>query len=118
VLYNNACLLCYSAGGRFGGRGSGGRGNDTLVNRCIKIRSGPYKGYRGRVKELTGVLVRVELESLMKIVTGKSVASVLFFKMKVYLFLLCLVLIIYLLCEYIVKREDIGDTAAVATPFR
>lgn len=38
--------------------------------------------------------------------------------MKVYLFLLCLVLIIYLLCEYIVKREDIGDTAAVATPFR
>jgi transcription elongation factor len=49
------------------------------VNRCIKIRSGPYKGYRGRVKELTGVLVRIELESLMKIVTGKSVASVLFF---------------------------------------
>lgn len=79
MLYNNACLLCYSAGGRFGGRGSGGRGNDTLVNRCIKIRSGPYKGYRGRVKELTGVLVRIELESLMKIVTGKSVASVLFF---------------------------------------
>ncbi|OQU85804.1 hypothetical protein SORBI_3004G313400 [Sorghum bicolor] len=75
-----------NSGGRFGGRGSGGRGHDTLVNRCIKIRSGPYKGYRGRVKEVTGVLVRVELDSLMKIVT--------------------------------VKREDIGDTAAVATPFR
>jgi len=40
-----------------------------------------------------------------------------FFETKVYLFLLCLVLI-YLLCEYIVKREDIGETAAVATPFR
>ena len=81
VLYNNACLLCYSAGGRFGGRGSGGRGHDTLVNRCIKIRSGPYKGYRGRVKEVTGVLVRVELDSLMKIVTGKSVSSVLVSRM-------------------------------------
>ncbi|KAG2661873.1 hypothetical protein PVAP13_1KG111593 [Panicum virgatum] len=75
-----------SSGGRFGGRGGGGRGNDTLVNRCIKIKSGPYKGYRGRVKEVTGALVRIELDSLMKIVT--------------------------------VKREDIGDTASVATPFR
>ncbi|RCV08551.1 hypothetical protein SETIT_1G335500v2 [Setaria italica] len=73
-------------GGRFGGRGGGGRGHDALVNRCIKIKSGPYKGYRGRVKEVTGALVRIELDSLMKIVT--------------------------------VKREDIGDTAAVATPFR
>ncbi|PAN08467.1 hypothetical protein PAHAL_1G415200 [Panicum hallii] len=74
------------AGGRFGGRGGGGRGHDALVNRSIKIKSGPYKGYRGRVKEVTGALVRIELDSLMKIVT--------------------------------VKREDIGDTAAVATPFR
>ncbi|KAL6635202.1 hypothetical protein ACP70R_027873 [Stipagrostis hirtigluma subsp. patula] len=75
-----------NSGGRFGGRGGGGRGHDALVNRCIKIKSGPYKGYRGRVKEVTGALVRVELDSLMKIVT--------------------------------VKREDIGDTATVATPFR
>lgn len=89
VLYNNASLLCYSAGGRFGGRGSGGRGHDALVNRCIKIKSGPYKGYRGRVKEVTGVLVRVELDSLMKIVTGK-------FLLQVYLlFLLSLVSNIY-----------------------
>jgi hypothetical protein len=41
------------------------------VGKCIKIKSGPYKGYRGRVKEVTGVLVRVELDSLMKIVTVK-----------------------------------------------
>ncbi|OEL21483.1 putative transcription elongation factor SPT5-like protein 1 [Dichanthelium oligosanthes] len=75
-----------NSGGRFGGRGGSGRGHDALVNRCIKIKSGPYKGYRGRVKEVTGALVRIELDSLMKIVT--------------------------------VKREAIGDTAAVATPFR
>lgn len=42
------------------------------MGKCIKIKSGPYKGYRGRVKEVTGVLVRVELDSLMKIVTGKQ----------------------------------------------
>jgi hypothetical protein len=58
-------------GGRFGG-GRGGRGHDALVGKCIKIKSGPYKGYRGRVKEVTGALVRVELDSLMKIVTGES----------------------------------------------
>ncbi|KAF0931259.1 hypothetical protein E2562_002607 [Oryza meyeriana var. granulata] len=72
-------------GGRFGGGDRGGKGHDALVNRCIKIKSGPYKGYRGRVKEVTGALVRVELDSLMKIVT--------------------------------VKREDIVDTATVATSF-
>ncbi|KAM0832722.1 hypothetical protein ACQ4PT_064717 [Festuca glaucescens] len=58
-------------GGRFGGGGRGGRGHDALVGKCIKIKSGPYKGYRGRVKEVTGVHVRVELDSLMKIVTVK-----------------------------------------------
>ncbi|KAL5225364.1 hypothetical protein ABZP36_012003 [Zizania latifolia] len=58
-------------GGRFGGGGRGGRGHDALVGKCIKIKSGPYKGYRGRVKEVTGGLVRVELDSLMKIVTVK-----------------------------------------------
>ena len=42
------------------------------MGKCIKIKSGPYKGYRGRVKEVTGALVRVELDSLMKIVTGES----------------------------------------------
>lgn len=41
-----------------------------MVGRTIKIRSGPLKGYRGRVKEVTGVFVRVELDSQMKVVTG------------------------------------------------
>ncbi|KAM3244040.1 hypothetical protein ACQJBY_055757 [Aegilops geniculata] len=60
-----------NSGGRFGGGGRDGRGHDALVSRCIKIKSGPYKGYRGRVKEVNGALVRVELDSLMKIVTVK-----------------------------------------------
>ncbi|VAI61315.1 unnamed protein product [Triticum turgidum subsp. durum] len=60
-----------NSGGRFGGGGRGGRGHDALVSRCIKLKSGPYKGYRGRVKEVNGALVRVELDSLMKIVTVK-----------------------------------------------
>ncbi|KAM0926843.1 hypothetical protein ACQ4PT_003027 [Festuca glaucescens] len=60
-----------NSGGRFGGVGRGGRGHNALVSRCIKIKSGPYKGYRGRVKEVNGALVRVELDSLMKIVTVK-----------------------------------------------
>ena len=55
-----------------GGRHRGGRGNDPIVGRVIKIRRGPLKGYRGRVKEVTGSLVRVELDSQMKIVTGKT----------------------------------------------
>jgi len=78
ILYANLiCLIdkfCI-AGGRFrGGRFSGGRGHDPLVGRTIKIRSGPLKGYRGRVKEVTGLLVRVELDSQMKVVTGKIVS--------------------------------------------
>jgi hypothetical protein len=68
-------LLCNAAGGRFGGRGGGGRGHDALVNRCKEIKSGTYKRYRGRVKEVTGALVRVELDSPIKIVTGESLLS-------------------------------------------
>ncbi|KAJ4845522.1 hypothetical protein Tsubulata_013044 [Turnera subulata] len=59
-------------GGRFegGGRNRGGRGgHDALVGTTIKIRQGPFKGYRGRVIEIQGQSVRVELESQMKIVT-------------------------------------------------
>lgn len=56
----------------YGGKNNrGGRGNDALVGRTIKIRSGPFKGYRGRVVEVTGALVRIELDSQMKIVAVK-----------------------------------------------
>ncbi|KAJ3695944.1 hypothetical protein LUZ60_001321 [Juncus effusus] len=58
-------------GGRFGGgRGVGGRGHgNELVGKCVRIKAGPFKGYRGRVTEVKGSTVRVELDSQMKNVT-------------------------------------------------
>lgn len=41
----------------------------------IKIRLGHYKGCKGRVIDVKGATVRVELESQMKIVAGKSLIS-------------------------------------------
>ncbi|GAV67733.1 Spt5-NGN domain-containing protein/Spt5_N domain-containing protein, partial [Cephalotus follicularis] len=53
-----------------GGRHRGGRGgHDALVGTTIKVRLGPFKGYRGRVVDVKGNSVRVELESQMKVVT-------------------------------------------------
>ncbi|XP_022749366.1 putative transcription elongation factor SPT5 homolog 1 [Durio zibethinus] len=53
-----------------GGRHRGGRGgHDALVGTTVKIRQGPFKGYRGRVVDIKGQSVRVELESQMKVVT-------------------------------------------------
>ncbi|MED6151687.1 hypothetical protein PIB30_084763, partial [Stylosanthes scabra] len=52
-----------------GGRHRGGRGHDGLAGATVKVRQGPYKGYRGRVIEVKGTTVRVELESQMKVVT-------------------------------------------------
>ncbi|XP_022851445.1 putative transcription elongation factor SPT5 homolog 1 [Olea europaea var. sylvestris] len=52
-----------------GGRHRGGRGHDALVGTAIKIRLGHYKGCKGRVVDVKGSSVRVELESQMKIVT-------------------------------------------------
>ncbi|XP_011047385.1 PREDICTED: putative transcription elongation factor SPT5 homolog 1 [Populus euphratica] len=53
-----------------GGRNRGGRGgHDALVGTTIKVRQGPFKGYRGRVVDIKGQFVRVELESQMKVVT-------------------------------------------------
>lgn len=55
----------------YGGRHNrGGRGgHDSLVGTTVKIRQGPFKGYRGRVVDVKGSSVRVELESQMKVVT-------------------------------------------------
>jgi len=55
-----------------GGRHRGGRGHDGLAGTTVKVRQGPYKGYRGRVIDVKGTSVRVELESQMKVVTGTS----------------------------------------------
>ncbi|KAI4307181.1 hypothetical protein L6164_030396 [Bauhinia variegata] len=62
----------FSRGGSpndYGGRHRGGRGHDGLAGATVKVRQGPYKGYRGRVIEVKGTSVRVELESQMKVVT-------------------------------------------------
>ena len=56
----------------------GGRGHDSLIGSTIKIRQGPFKGYRGRVVDVHGQSVRVELESQMKVVTGKSYLEIFF----------------------------------------
>ncbi|CAA0831668.1 Putative transcription elongation factor SPT5 homolog 1 [Striga hermonthica] len=55
----------------FGGRRGGGRGHDALVGAAVKIRLGHYKGCKGRVVDVKGATVRVELESQMKVVAGK-----------------------------------------------
>jgi len=55
-----------------GGRHRGGRGHVGLAGSTVKVRLGPYKGYRGRVIVDKGTSVRVELESQMKVVTGTS----------------------------------------------
>ncbi|KAK1404034.1 Transcription elongation factor SPT5 [Heracleum sosnowskyi] len=53
-----------------GGRCRGGiRGRHPLIGTNIKIRLGLYKGYKGKVKDIKGASVQVELESQMKIIT-------------------------------------------------
>lgn len=46
-----------------------------MIGTTVKVRQGPFKGYRGRVVEVKGSSVRVELESQMKVVTGKFTLS-------------------------------------------
>ncbi|CAH8377739.1 unnamed protein product [Eruca vesicaria subsp. sativa] len=56
------------AGGRHWS-GRGGRGHDLLVGAYVKVRMGPFKGYRGRILEVKEKTVRLEHEA--RIVTGK-----------------------------------------------
>lgn len=41
-----------------------------MIGTSIRVRLGPFKGYKGIVKDVKGPTVRVELESQMKIITG------------------------------------------------
>ncbi|KAJ8541556.1 hypothetical protein K7X08_002372 [Anisodus acutangulus] len=52
----------------YGGRQRGGRGHDALIGADVKIRLGPFKGCKGRVVDIKGTSVRVELEAQMKVV--------------------------------------------------
>ncbi|KAL0749514.1 hypothetical protein Bca101_031517 [Brassica carinata] len=78
-----------------GWKGRGGRGgrDDSLLGTTVKIRLGPFKGYRGPVVEVKGDSVRVELE--MKILNG----------------LLTIIV-------YAVDRNAISDNVSVITPSR
>jgi hypothetical protein len=53
----------------FSGSGRGRSRDDSLTNTMVKIQSGPWKGYRGRVKDATDTTVRIELDSQMKTIT-------------------------------------------------
>ena len=44
---------------------------DALIGAFIKIREGVYKGHKGRVKNIKGKNVQVELEAQMRVVLGK-----------------------------------------------
>lgn len=72
ISLSNLSDVNLSGCGIAGGRHRGGRGHDGLAGTTVKVRQGPYKGYRGRVIDDKGASVRVELESQMKVVTGTS----------------------------------------------
>ncbi|KAJ2714757.1 transcription elongation factor spt5 [Coemansia spiralis] len=62
-------------GGPGGPGGPGGRlgslrgGRDPLVSKTVIANRGPYKGYAGIVKDVTGTLVRVELHTNARVVS-------------------------------------------------
>ncbi|KAI3874046.1 hypothetical protein MKW92_034123 [Papaver armeniacum] len=60
-----------ASGVRHRGAVAGRGGRDNFVGSIVKIRLGNYKGCSGRVVSRNGQLVRVELESQMKIITVK-----------------------------------------------
>lgn len=84
-----------------------------MIGTTVKVRQGPFKGYRGRVVEVKGSLVRVELESQMKVVTGKFTLS----GGSASLFTIILMwLIAFVVCA--VDRNFISDNVVVSTPYR
>ncbi|KAK1869120.1 hypothetical protein I4F81_011602 [Pyropia yezoensis] len=52
-----------------GGRGRGRGAGDPLDSKYVTIKSGSYKGYKGRVMSANDSRVRIELDSMMKVVT-------------------------------------------------
>lgn len=93
-----------------------------MVGTTVKVRQGPFKGYRGRVVEVKGSLVRVELESQMKVVTGKftlsggSASLVTIISMWLTLIKKKMWLITFVVCA--VDRNFISDNVVVSTPYR
>jgi len=58
----------------FGGRGGRyRRGRDSLLGQTVTLKSGPFKGYLGIVKDCSDVMVRVELHTNSKVIaTSRS----------------------------------------------
>lgn len=53
-----------------------GKRYDFLIGSNVKIIQGFYRGYRGRVRGMSGQNVWVELEVQMKVIIGKFVKNV------------------------------------------
>lgn len=83
-----------------------------MLGTTVKIRLGPFKGYRGPVVEVKGNSVRVELE--MKIVTGKQALVFHFFSAPGLLHVEWILTIIL----YAVARDAISDNVSATTPSR
>ncbi|KAJ9084226.1 transcription elongation factor spt5 [Entomophthora muscae] len=57
-------------GGSASGRGRGGfRRRDPLIDKTVTIRTGPFKGYLGIVKDVIENLARIELHTTFRIVS-------------------------------------------------
>jgi len=89
VVRSRSCVLVGSQGklrsvdsGAIGGRsqgeagGRGGRKEDNLIGKTVRIQSGQWKGYLGCVTDVTATQVQVELHSRLKkvLVTRDRVA--------------------------------------------
>ncbi|KAK2971843.1 hypothetical protein RJ640_027003 [Escallonia rubra] len=97
------------------GRNRGGRGgHDALIGTPIKIRKGPFKGYKGRVVDVKGQTVRVEMDVSMRILTGK------FYRLSrpfyVHGYPISASITSFALCA--VDREHLSDNVNVSTPYR
>ncbi|KAG1712147.1 Transcription elongation factor SPT5 [Nymphon striatum] len=56
-------------GGGAGGRGRGGRRDNELIGKTVRITQGPYKGHIGMVKDATETTARVELHSRIQTIS-------------------------------------------------
>ncbi|KAK2991598.1 hypothetical protein RJ640_026999 [Escallonia rubra] len=95
------CHFCFNAlFAAASGRNRGRRGgHDALIGTTIKIWKGPFKGYKGRVVDVKGQTVRVEMDASMKILTGK------FYRLSRPFYVH-------------VDREHLSDNVNVSTPYR
>ncbi|KAK3032436.1 hypothetical protein RJ639_037163 [Escallonia herrerae] len=94
------------------GRNRGGRGgHDALIGTPVRIRKGPFKGHKGRVADVKGQTVRVEMDASMKILTGKFYRLSRPFYVHGYPISSSFAL-------RAVDREHLSDNVNVSTPYR